>query len=170
MPDTVPESHSEECAETELQPSSVQTPALTSCSSTEKVQVSDVTITDAKIDETMVVNFTLAINEDLTSDPTLTIELRNKDSIKVPCISDVGSCIYMLCGGRKPVEKQLGRLWKNKCPVEKMTAQQSIRAELRSFVQMIIGKAPTTMSVKLEVKDGGKVAGCQSFNVDVAAK
>ncbi|XP_077530158.1 uncharacterized protein LOC144142489 isoform X2 [Haemaphysalis longicornis] len=76
---------------------------------------------------------------------------------------------YELCGGHKRAEKELGRLWENKCPVPAMTAQQSISAKLSRAVKIFIGEAPVTMSVRLEVEDGGSTVGCQSFEVQIEA-
>ncbi|XP_077493522.1 uncharacterized protein LOC144104410 [Amblyomma americanum] len=148
---------------------SVQTPTLTSCSTTQKAKVDAVTITNAKIGQTMIVNFTLIITESLGSNPTLQITMRKNGGSTIPCVNNVGSCTYKLCGGTSSVEQGLGQLWNNQCPVPVINAQESIKAELDPLIQLVIGFAPTTISIEFKVNNGGVVVGCQSFKVNIAA-
>ncbi|XP_077494783.1 uncharacterized protein LOC144105535 [Amblyomma americanum] len=148
---------------------SVQTPTLTSCSSSTKVSVSDVTITNAKIGQTMVVDFTLKVSEALGSNPTLKITLRKQGGSEIPCINNVGSCTYKLCGGTSSVEQGLAEQWNNQCPVPAMTAKESLSAKLDPIIQIFTGAAPTTIAIELKVSNGGTVVGCQSFQAMIAA-
>ncbi|XP_050048210.1 uncharacterized protein [Dermacentor andersoni] len=148
---------------------SVQTPTPTSCQSSQKVMVNDVTIVNAKIGQTMTLNFTLVIKEPLTSNPTLAVTMKRQTGGSISCINDIGSCTYKLCGGTKDFEKKLAQLWNNQCPVPAITVQETIEAKLESFIQFLIGFAPTTITIELKVTDGGASVGCQSFKVNIAA-
>ncbi|XP_077492473.1 uncharacterized protein LOC144103688 [Amblyomma americanum] len=152
-----------------LATASVQRPTLTSCSSSGKLKVSDVSITNAKIGQIMVVNVTLEVGESLRWNPSLEITMLKESGSRISCISDVGSCTYKLCGGTTSAEQELAKPWENRCPVPAITAQESIRAELNPIVQLVIGYAPTTISMELKVVNGGKTVGCQSFKVMIAA-
>ncbi|XP_077494781.1 uncharacterized protein LOC144105534 [Amblyomma americanum] len=129
----------------------------------------EVSITDAKIGETMILNYTLAISEILGSNPTLKVTMRKQNGDKIGCIRNIGSCNYKLCGGTSSVEQDLARQWNNQCPVPVITAQQSIVAKLYPIVQYFIGYAPTTIGIDLEATNGGTTVGCQSFKVNIAA-
>ncbi|XP_037521178.1 uncharacterized protein LOC119397956 isoform X2 [Rhipicephalus sanguineus] len=76
---------------------------------------------------------------------------------------------YKLCGGTSSVEQQLGSLWNNQCPINPITVQQSITAQLDPLIQLVIGTAPTTITIQLQIMNGGATVGCQSFKVNVAA-
>ncbi|XP_075530571.1 uncharacterized protein LOC142563815 [Dermacentor variabilis] len=154
---------------TPLVAASVQTPELISCSDAEDVQVSDVTITDAQIGKTMVVNFTLDIKKPLGSDPTLKVTLRRKDGSEIPCIKGLGTCDYNLCDGNSPNEEAIQQLWDNQCPVPVITLRKSVAEPLDADVQKGTGAAPTTITAELEVTNDGETVGCQSFSVDIAA-
>nr|XP_037289730.1 LOW QUALITY PROTEIN: uncharacterized protein LOC119183990 [Rhipicephalus microplus] len=117
---------------------SVQTPTLTSCSSVQDVKVNDVSITDAQLGKTMRVNFTLTISTQLASNPTLKITMKKSNGLTIPCLNNVGSCTYKLCGGTTSVEQQLGVLWNNQCPINPITGQQSITAQLDPLIQLVI--------------------------------
>ncbi|XP_077529182.1 uncharacterized protein LOC144141504 [Haemaphysalis longicornis] len=146
----------------------VQTPTLTSCSSVQQVQVGGVTIENAKIGQTMLLNFTLTISQALQSEPKMQFTFKKQSGSVIPCINGVGSCTYKLCGGTSSVEQKLGRLWNNVCPVPAITVQQSIKADLDSAIQLIIGFAPTTLNIEIKVINGGTTVGCQSFPVNIA--
>uniref|UniRef100_A0A023GCJ2 Putative lipocalin-8 1 n=1 Tax=Amblyomma triste TaxID=251400 RepID=A0A023GCJ2_AMBTT len=146
---------------------SVQTPELTPCSDSEDVDISDVTISDAKIGEKMYLNFTLKVSRQLDSDPKLELTIIKENGDEVPCFDGVGSCTYKLCDGETDLEMALGQLWDNKCPVPEITAPASLGLTLNPIIEFAIGKAPTTVTLRLKVTDGGQNVGCESFKFDV---
>ncbi|XP_037524535.1 uncharacterized protein LOC119401685 [Rhipicephalus sanguineus] len=148
---------------------SVQTPTLTSCSSSEKVVLSDVTIQNAQIGQKMTANFSLTINEPLKSKPKLQVTLTKQDGRKVNCISHMGSCKYDLCRKDNIVEETLSKSWGNTCPVPATTLQETVDVVLPTMLKFIIGNPPTTLTVKLEVTNDEKTVGCQSFKFHIAA-
>uniref|UniRef100_G3MNP5 MD-2-related lipid-recognition domain-containing protein n=1 Tax=Amblyomma maculatum TaxID=34609 RepID=G3MNP5_AMBMU len=148
---------------------SVQRPKITSCSKSEKFMLSDVSITNAQIGQSMVVNTSINIREPLGSSPTLSVTMRKQSGSKIPCLGSVGSCTYKLCRGTTSEEQELAKPWQNQCPVPAITVQESKETHLTPMSQIIIGKAPTTISFKLKVVDGGATVGCQSFKVEIAA-
>ncbi|XP_075750500.1 uncharacterized protein LOC142817355 [Rhipicephalus microplus] len=148
---------------------SVQSPTLTSCSSAQSVKLSGVSITDAQIGKTMKVNFSMIITTQLASSPTLKITIKTSSGSTVPCINNVGSCTYKLCGGTTSLEQEFGMPWNNKCPINPITVQQSITANLDPLIQLLIGTAPTTLTIQIAILNGGVTVGCQSFKVNIAA-
>lgn len=148
---------------------SVQTPKLTSCSSSEKVVLSDITIQNAQIGQKMTANFSLTIKEPLKPEPKLQVTLIRQDGRKVPCIYQMGSCKYDLCRKDNKVEEALSKSWGSKCPVPATTLQETVDVVLPPLLAAIIGTPPTTLTVKLEVTNEGKAVGCQSFKVHIAA-
>ncbi|XP_077492475.1 uncharacterized protein LOC144103691 [Amblyomma americanum] len=146
---------------------SVQTPELNSCSSTEEIDISDLTISGAKIGEKFTLNFTLEVSQELDSDPKLEITITREDGNKVPCFGTIGSCSYRLCEGESSIEERLGQLWDNKCPVPEITAPVTVGSTLSPIVEFAIGKAPTKLTIELKVTDGGEPVGCVSFSVDI---
>ncbi|XP_075739131.1 uncharacterized protein LOC142784594 [Rhipicephalus microplus] len=117
----------------------------------------------------MRVNFTLIISTQLASNPTLKITMKKSNGLTIPCLNNVGSCTYKLCRGTTSVEQQLDVLWNNQCPINPITVQQSIEAQLDPLIQLVIGTAPTTITIELQIRNGGVTVGCQSFKVNVAA-
>ncbi|KAL3218152.1 hypothetical protein MRX96_031714 [Rhipicephalus microplus] len=95
--------------------------------------------------------------------------MKKSNALTIPCLNNVGSCTYKLCGGTTSVEQQLGVLWNNQCPINPITVQQSITAQLDPLIQLVIGTAPTTITIELQIRNGGVTVGCQSFKVNVAA-
>ncbi|KAH7933864.1 hypothetical protein HPB49_018352 [Dermacentor silvarum] len=132
-------------------------------------RLSNVTIKDATISKTMTVRFTVTLTEALGDNPKLHLILRKKSGIKIPCLLGYGSCVYKLCGGTSNAEKFLGQLWNNECPVPARERQESASARLDPMIQLVIGRAPTTLTVEYKVKNGGSTVGCQSFDVRVDA-
>ncbi|KAL1471754.1 hypothetical protein MTO96_039760 [Rhipicephalus appendiculatus] len=132
-----------------------------------EISITDIAIEDAQIGKTMRANFTLTINEQLESDPTLHITITTEDGEKVGCYGSIGSCSYKMCDGTGQIEQLLGQEWDNTCPVPKMKAQESIEVPLPSFVQALIGAPPTTITISLNVTDGGSSVGCESFQVNI---
>ncbi|KAM7299091.1 putative immunoglobulin-binding protein [Ixodes scapularis] len=150
---------------TSLCMASTQTPTLTSCSSAQQVQLSNVAITDAELGKTMTLNFTLAITSTLNSSPKLKLTVTKNNGQQIACIANVGSCTYKLCGGTTDVEKGLGSLWNNTCPIAPNTYTQSLAAELPEGIGFLLGNG--TLTFKIDVQNGGQSVGCQQFKVNV---
>ncbi|CAN8022960.1 unnamed protein product [Ixodes persulcatus] len=70
---------------------STQTPTLTSCSSAQQVQLSNVAITNAELGKTMTLNFTLSITATLDNSPKLKLTVTKNNGQQIPCVTNVGS-------------------------------------------------------------------------------
>ncbi|XP_075531822.1 uncharacterized protein LOC142564636 [Dermacentor variabilis] len=136
----------------------------------DEITISDIAIEDAQIGKKMRANFTLIISEPLESDPTLKLTIKTAEGNEVGCYGSIGSCAYKMCGGTSTVEQLLGQEWGNTCPVPKMTAPISIEVPLPNLVEALIGAAPTTINISLDVHNGGSSVGCESFDVDIKAE
>ncbi|KAL1477848.1 hypothetical protein MTO96_035427, partial [Rhipicephalus appendiculatus] len=112
---------------------SVQTPKITSCSSSETVTLSDVSIQNAQVGQKMTANFTVTIKEPLESNPKLQVTLTKENRRKVECFYNIGSCTYDLCGKGNTVERTLGKSWGNKCPVPGNYAARDRRRQVAAL-------------------------------------
>ncbi|CAN8022917.1 unnamed protein product [Ixodes persulcatus] len=70
---------------------STQTPTLTSCSTAQQVKLSNVAITNARLGQTMTLNFTVNITTTLNTSPQLKVTMTTNFGLPIPCIDDVGS-------------------------------------------------------------------------------
>ncbi|EEC11424.1 putative immunoglobulin-binding protein [Ixodes scapularis] len=145
---------------------SVQTPTLSSCSSAQVFSVSAVSITNAKVGQTMIFAYSGQLMTSLANSPELQFTMTKKASGDViPCISDVGSCVYKLCGGTTSIERQIGQPWNNECPIPASSYSSSLSFKIPSLAAFFIGDG--NMHLKVAAIDGGTVVGCKEFDFKV---
>ncbi|CAN8013118.1 unnamed protein product [Ixodes pacificus] len=71
---------------------SVQQPTLSSCSSTHTLLVNELTLTNAKLGQTMLFNYTGQLSASLTSSPEFNFTMtKQSDGSVIPCILNLGS-------------------------------------------------------------------------------
>ncbi|CAN7939453.1 unnamed protein product [Ixodes hexagonus] len=146
---------------------SVQTPTLSPCSSTHVVIISAVTITNAKVGKTMVLNYTGQLTTSLTASPALNFTMtKNTGGGLVPCVGNVGSCYYNLCGGTTAIEQQIGQPWNNTCPIAPLNYTSSVAIPIPATAGLVIGNG--NLHLKIAAIDGGSVVECQQFDFKIA--
>lgn len=144
-----------------------QTPEITECSKQQYFRVSNITITDATIYQTMTAKFTLALTKTLGNKPKIKLTLRRKSGIKIPCLFGYGSCTYKLCQGTTEQEQALASMWGNRCPVPTFEETPVINFPMRPAINMITGIPPTKITIRFKVTNGNETVGCQSFKVEI---
>ncbi|CAN7994383.1 unnamed protein product [Ixodes pacificus] len=144
---------------------STQTPTLTSCSTAQQVKLSNVVITNARLGQTMTLNFTVNITTTLNTSPQLKVTMTTNFGLPIPCINDVGSCAYDLCGGTSEVEQGLGSRWNNTCPITPNSYTESLTAALPTDIKFLLGNG--NIKIKLNILNGGQSVGCQQFTVSI---
>ncbi|XP_042146144.1 uncharacterized protein LOC121835740 [Ixodes scapularis] len=145
---------------------SIETPELTPCSDAQAFKLSDLKLTNAVLGQTMTLDFTLDITQELNSSPQLTVTVTKNDGQEIDCIQNfIGSCTYDLCGGTSIAEQMLGSLWNNECPIEPNSYTQSVSGELPEIAKSFLGNG--TINIMFEVQDGGKTVGCQKLPVTI---
>ncbi|XP_029837119.2 uncharacterized protein LOC115321020 [Ixodes scapularis] len=145
---------------------SIETPELTPCSDVQGFKLSDLKLTNAVLGQTMTVDFTLDITQELKSSPQLTVTATKNNGQEIGCLFNlIGSCTYDMCGGTSIVEKTLGSLWNNECPIEPNSYTKSLSGELPELAKSFLGNG--TINLMFEVQDGGKTVGCQKFPVTI---
>ncbi|CAN7994389.1 unnamed protein product [Ixodes pacificus] len=146
---------------------SVQTPTLSSCSSAQVFSVSDVSITNAKIGQTMIFRYSGLLTTCLANSPELQFTMtKNASGDVIPCFSNVGSCVYKLCGGTTSIERQIGQPWNNACPIPASNYSSSLSFKIPYLAGFFIGDG--NMHLKVAAIDGGTVVGCKEFDFTVA--
>ncbi|EEC14224.1 immunoglobulin-binding protein, putative [Ixodes scapularis] len=153
------------CVSTGL--ASTQTPIITPCSATHIVIIDDVKITNAKVGETMVLSYSGQLTQTLDGSPKvkLTIMIK-KGNIKLPCIADLGSCVYKMCGGNTTIEQEIGEPWNNVCPFASLNYSSSVGIKIPSIARLVIGDG--NLHLKIVALDGGSVVGCKEFDFNIA--
>ncbi|CAN7939450.1 unnamed protein product, partial [Ixodes hexagonus] len=134
-------------------------------SAAQQVKLSNVAITNAELGMTMTLNFTLNITTTLNNSPQLKVTMTKNNGARIFCIDNFGSCTYDLCGGTSSVEKRLGSLWNNTCPITPNSYTESLPAELPSGIGFLLGNG--TITVKLDVQNAGQSVGCQQFKLTI---
>ncbi|XP_077530159.1 uncharacterized protein LOC144142490 [Haemaphysalis longicornis] len=150
-----------------LATASVQRPVLTSCSESQQVRLSDVTITNATIGNTMVISYRVTNSKPLTSNPTLVVTVWKENGSKIGCFFNTGSCAYKLCGGTSWQEQAIGEMWGNRCPVPAFDRTLTTSSALNGLLSFLIGWPPTTLKMQVEVTDGGETLGCYNFKAKI---
>ncbi|XP_040068792.1 uncharacterized protein LOC8036341 [Ixodes scapularis] len=145
---------------------STQTPNITSCSATHVVVIDDVTITDAEVGKTMVISYVGQLTRDLNDSPSLKFTLtKNNGGGKIPCLYDLGSCQYDLCGGTSDTERKIGEPWNNTCPIPAGSYDTSVSLDIPYLAVFFIGDGD--LHVKMEIINGGTAVECIEMNVQV---
>ncbi|KAL1471753.1 hypothetical protein MTO96_039759 [Rhipicephalus appendiculatus] len=157
----------------------LQRPTVTSCSSVEKVKITDVTVENAVMGGTMTTAYTFEFTEALRRDPTLHVKIRTRSGSLLPCVFGIGSCVVLRIA--KPLnllqlssdsaaEPTCGRLsWvqlrDNKCPVPATAVRMSTWVYLVSLTQMLIGVE--NIITRLNFTDNDKPVGCTLLVFDL---
>ncbi|KAL1426039.1 hypothetical protein MTO96_018589 [Rhipicephalus appendiculatus] len=141
-----------------------QTPALTTCSSSTVITFSDVTASNVKVGDTLTLGYTIQIKDKIDGDPELVFTMTSGSS-KMPCLGDVGSCNYDLCGATGKVEKQIATSWDNKCPIPAGTYTNSVNVKMPLLAGLLI--KDNSIHVKMEPESNGEILGCVEFDLDV---
>ncbi|EEC14225.1 immunoglobulin-binding protein, putative [Ixodes scapularis] len=145
---------------------STQTPNITSCSATHVVVIDDVTITDAAVGKTMIISYVGQLTQALNDSPSLRFTMtRNAGGGQVPCINDLGSCQFDLCGGTSDREREIGAPWNNTCPIPAGSYDTSVSLKIPYLAVFFIGNGD--LHVKMEIINGGTPVECVEMNVQV---
>ncbi|EEC11425.1 immunoglobulin-binding protein, putative [Ixodes scapularis] len=144
----------------------VQEPTLTSCSDTQVLSVSDVTISNAKVGETLLFNYTGELTGNPLNSPVLIFTMTKKsDGSEIPCLLNVGSCTYRMCGGDTSIEQQIGAPWNNQCPITPLTYKSSVGIPIPEEASFILGDG--NLHLMIEIEDGDTVEGCEEFDLTI---
>ncbi|XP_077494779.1 uncharacterized protein LOC144105532 [Amblyomma americanum] len=146
---------------------STQTPNIKVCSGSSAssiLVIDDVTASNVKVGSTMTLKYSVELEEEVSGNPQLVFTMTS-GSTKLPCLSNVGSCTYKLCGGTGKIEKQIASSWNNKCPIPAGNYTNSIDAQIPSLAGVLI--TTDTLHVKIEGKNNGKSLGCVEFDIEI---
>ncbi|XP_040068785.1 uncharacterized protein LOC120841853 [Ixodes scapularis] len=145
---------------------STQTPNITSCLATHVGIIDHVTVTDAAVGKTMVISYGGQLTQALNDSPSLKFTMtKNTGGGQVPCINDLGSCQYDLCGGTSDTEKKIGAPWNNTCPIPAGSYDTSVSVNIPYLAMFFIGNGD--LHVKMEIINGGTAVECVETNVQV---
>ncbi|XP_040068787.1 uncharacterized protein LOC120841855 [Ixodes scapularis] len=143
-----------------------ETPNITSCSSTHVVVIDDVTITNAKVGTTMTFSYKGQLTQSLNDSPSLKMTMTEiNGGGQIPCINDLGSCEYQLCGGTSDVEKEISKPWNGTCPIPAGSYDSSASIHIPYGAILIIGDG--LLHIKLEIINGGISVECNEFDIKV---
>ncbi|XP_040068782.1 uncharacterized protein LOC120841849 [Ixodes scapularis] len=145
----------------------VQTPPLTSCSSTHILLVNVLTLTNAKLGQAMLFNYTGQLSASLTSSPVFNFTMtKQSDGSLIPCILNLGSCVYKMCGGNTTIEQEIGEPWNNVCPFASLNYSSNVGIKIPSIARLII--EDRNLHLQIVALDGGSVVGCKEFDFNIA--
>ncbi|XP_040068786.1 uncharacterized protein LOC120841854 [Ixodes scapularis] len=143
---------------------STQTPNITSCSATHVVTIDSITITNARFGQTMIFSYTGQLAQALNDSPLLKATMTEKNGGgRIPCIDDLGSCDYKLCGGTSDVEKEISAAWNGTCPVPAGNYNSSASFHIPYLAALFLRDG--NVNVKLEIINGGISLECNQFDV-----
>lgn len=144
--------------------SSLQVPMLTMCPDSHNVTVFNFTATSEPGSNTLNISFHIDVVTSLKTYPTLEVVITEEGSESlVPCVEDIGSCVYHLCDGNSTKEKELSKAWSSTCPVPAGKYPVSMTLDLAKNTYLTSGNAHKIFNYTFE--DGGNVTGCVSFPV-----
>lgn len=146
--------------------SSLQVPMLTICPDSHNVTVFNVTATSQPGSNMLNVSFHIDVTVSLKTYPTLEVAITEEgmESL-IPCLEDVGSCLYHLCDGNSTMEKELTKAWSNTCPIPPGKYFVNMTLDLAKNKHLTSGSANKVFKYTFE--DGGNVTGCVSFPVHI---
>ncbi|XP_050048206.1 uncharacterized protein [Dermacentor andersoni] len=144
--------------------SDLQVPMLTVCPESHNVTVFDVTATSQPGSNMLNVSFHIDVIVSLKTYPTLEVAMTEEgmESL-IPCVEDVGSCLYHLCDGNSTMEMELTKAWSNTCPIPPGKYFVNMTLDLMKNKYLTSGNANKIFKYMFE--DGGNVTGCVSFPV-----
>ncbi|KAL1426040.1 hypothetical protein MTO96_018590 [Rhipicephalus appendiculatus] len=112
----------------------------------------------------MNLKYTVQLKQQVDGNPQLKFTMTSGSST-LPCINEVGSCTYKLCGATGNVEKQIAAAWNNKCPIPARTYTNSLSMKIPSLASLLI--QGNTIHIKIEGQNNGKILGCVEFDVNI---
>lgn len=143
-----------------------QMPMLTKCSEHHDVTVVNLTVMSDSASNMLNVTFSMDVVTTLQTNATLQVAIMDEEMTSmIPCIEDVGSCEYKLCGGNSTMEKSITKAWSNTCPIPTNMYRVSMALDLTKNSHLTSGSAMKIFNYTFE--DNGTVVGCASFNVHV---
>ncbi|XP_042149582.1 uncharacterized protein LOC121837822 [Ixodes scapularis] len=146
---------------------SVQTPTLSSCSSTHVVAISAVTIANSRVGRTMAVSYTGRLTTTLNDSPALNFTMTEKTGGGlIPCVVNVGSCQHQLCAGTNAIEVQIGQPWNNTCPIAPLNYTSGISIPISFLAGAFIGNG--NLRLKIAAIENGSVVECREFDYKIA--
>ncbi|KAG0429026.1 hypothetical protein HPB47_024026 [Ixodes persulcatus] len=102
--------------------------------------VNVLTLTNDKLGQTMLFNYTGQLSASLTSSPVFNFTMtKQSDGSVIPCILNLGSCVYKMCGGNTTREQEIGEPWNNVCPIAPLNYTSSVGIKIPSIALLIIG-------------------------------
>lgn len=145
-----------------------QVPVLTMCSESPSVTVANLTVAMMPGGSTINVSFTMDAGMTLKTNSSLHVSVMDQGSTAmIPCMGDVGSCMYKLCGGNTSVEMEITKEWNNTCPIPDGMYPVSIVWDLTMNGQLGSGNMQKVFNYTF--MEDGKVVGCLSFPVDMSS-
>ncbi|XP_077493521.1 uncharacterized protein LOC144104409 [Amblyomma americanum] len=144
----------------------LQVPMLKACSEIHNVTMFNVTATSDPGSNMLNVTFFMDVMVTLQKNATLQVTIADEGMTSpIPCIEDVGSCEYMLCGGNSTMEMEITEAWNNTCPIHKKVYQVTMTLDLTKNTHLTSGNEIKIFNYTFE--DNGKIAGCVSFEVEL---
>lgn len=144
-----------------------QVPVLTMCSESPSVTVVNLTVATMTGSSALNVSFTMDAGMTLKTNSTLHVAITDWGSTSmIPCMEDVGSCMYKLCDGNSSMEMEITKAWKNTCPIPDGMYPVSIVWDVAMNGQLESGNMQKVMNYTF--MEDGKVVGCVSFPVDIS--
>ncbi|XP_077530927.1 uncharacterized protein LOC144142974 [Haemaphysalis longicornis] len=119
---------------------SSQTPIITPCSGSPEndiVTIQNVAVSNVVVGQEMTLDYDIELNQDIDGNPQLVFTMKSGGK-KLPCIADVGSCTYDMCGGTGKVEQQIAAPWNNECPIAAGSYSNSMKAKISSVAKSLI--------------------------------
>ncbi|XP_075529687.1 uncharacterized protein LOC142563061 isoform X2 [Dermacentor variabilis] len=127
------------------------------------IEITSAVARDMEVGKTISVDVTVVAKKEFKTDPKLSLTITTSNQIKLPCVFNVGSCTYKLCNGETPMEKFLGGVWDNKCPIAAKEYKKTVSYFIPAIAKVAIGDG--RLHLRGEMMDGGKLVGCQEFDV-----
>ncbi|KAL3187200.1 hypothetical protein MRX96_025515 [Rhipicephalus microplus] len=152
--------------------SSLQVPMLTMRMGSQNVTISNevtvfnVTLASDLGKNTLNVSFHIDVTVSLKTHPTLGVNItENGVESSIPCLDDIGSCVYQLCDGNSTLEKEVTKAWNNTCPIP--VGKYPVNMTLDLAKNKYLTSGDTMKTFNFTFKDGGNVTGFVSFPVDI---
>ncbi|KAL1426037.1 hypothetical protein MTO96_018587 [Rhipicephalus appendiculatus] len=136
----------------------IQSPNVHYCFDQETLYVANVVVVNATVNMVMSVNYSIEFTRRLTTNPHVEIVMSVADGPHVPCIDNIGSCVYDLCSARNYIEAQIGSPWGNDCPVPQGLFTGHFRYQLSNTTwDTLKGRA---VIIRANVMEHGDLFGC----------
>lgn len=143
-----------------------QMPMLTTCSEIHDVTVVNLTVMTDSGRNVLNISFSMDVVKSLQANVTLEVAMMEKGMTSlIPCVEQVGSCKYKLCGGNSTMEMNMSKAWSNTCPIPASMYHVSMALDLKKNSHLTSGNSMKVFNYTFE--DSGHIVGCVSFEVNV---